>query len=511
MCIASHVPDDRRPFIKPDDDLCWWPATRVAQAIAARELSAREYLDALLTQVERYNPSINAVVTIDENARAAAAMADEAVARGDALGPLHGVAMTVKDSLATAGLRTTSGAAELASYVPTDDAVAVRALRRAGAIVFGKTNLAEYAADVQCHNDLFGTTCNPWNDDFTPGGSSGGSAAAVAAGFSPVELGSDIAGSVRIPAANCGIYGHKPSYGVVSTQGHVPPYPRRRAIVDLAVLGPLARSAGDLELLMSVVAGPGPADALAWRLELPPPRSGRRLAVWYSDPSCPVQDAVIAAMTGAVAAVKAAGYAVTQDRPDIDFSASSEVFSRLLAGIAGGTYSPEDIAKIAAGLRPAGPELGAQFVAQRYVDWKAAHEAREEIRSVWAEFFTRYDAIFLPVSVVGAIRHDRGPLADRRIVVNHAARPYWDQIWWAGLASVALLPATVIPIGTDASGLPIGMSITGPYLEDRTTMRLATELAAILPPPGPALRGAALRMAESFRRHRGDLWRYGKF
>ena len=169
-------------------------------------------------------------MTIDERAIAAAAAADEAVVRGHALGPLHGVAMTVKDSLATAGLRTTSGARELAGYVPSEDAVAVRALRAAGAIIFGKTNLPEYAADVQCHNETWGITGNPWNLEHTSGGSSGGSAVAVAAGFSPVELGSDVAGSIRIPAAYCGVLGHKPSYGLVPTYGHVPPYPRRRAV-----------------------------------------------------------------------------------------------------------------------------------------------------------------------------------------------------------------------------------------------------------------------------------------
>ena len=465
-------------------ELCWWPATEVARAVAARELSAREYLQALLTQVERHNRGVNAVVTIDERATAAAAAADEAVIRGEPLGPLHGVAMTVKDSLATAGLRTTSGAKELAGYVPVRDAVVVQSLRQAGAIVFGKTNVPEYAGDVQCHNELWGVTRNPWHPDYTPGGSSGGSAAAVAAGFTALELGSDVAGSIRIPAANCGIFGHKPSYGVVPTHGHVPPHPRRQAVPDLAVVGPLARSAEDLELLLSVVARPAPAEAIAWRLELPPPRPARRLAVWYTDQYCPVDRDIADAMTGAVAALSAAGYTVRPDHPDIDFGVSTEAFLRLLACVAGGSYTERDIEDIGTGLRSPGPELGAAFVAQRYADWKAAHEAREVLRAAWAEFFARYDAILLPISPVGAIRHDLRGLADRRIVVNGATRPYWDQLLWAGLCGVALLPATVLPISRDHAGLPVGMAVAGPYLEDRTTLRLAAEFARHIEPIG---------------------------
>lgn len=464
---------------------------RVARAIAARELSAREYLGALLDQVHKYNDTLNAVVSIDERAVAVAAAADQAVIRGTELGPLHGVAMTVKDSLATAGLRTTAGTADLAHYVPEDDADAVQALRRAGAIVFGKTNLPAYAADVQCHSELWGLTRNPWDPEYTPGGSSGGSAVAVAAGFTAVELGSDIAGSIRIPAANCGVFGHKPSYGVVSTRGHVPPYPRRLAVPELSVVGPLARSAADLELLLLAVAGPAPWDAVAWRLQLPPPRPGRRLAVWYSDPHCPVDAAVTRAMADAVACLQSAGYAVAEERPQAGFAASAEAFTRLLACVAGGGYSAQDIEEIGANQRAPGPELGAAYVAQRYAAWKAARESAEVLRAAWAEFFTRYDAILLPVSPVGAIRHDLRDLTERRITVNGESRPYWDQLLWAGLSGVALLPATVLPVGRDGAGLPVGMAVTGPYLEDRTTLALAAEFALHIPPLGrPPLPGA---------------------
>ncbi|MFI8423903.1 amidase [Streptomyces sp. NPDC085479] len=227
-----------------DDDLCWWPAWQVAEAIAARHLSAREYLQTLLTRRERLEPGLGLIVSIDERAWERAAAADAATVRGVSWGPLHGVAMTVKDSLRTAGLRTTAGSPRLAPFVPKEDATTVAALRRAGAVIFGKTNLAENCGDVQSTNPVFGPARNPWDPSFSTGGSSGGSAGAVAAGMSPLDLGSDIAGSIRIPAAHCGAIGHKPSYGLVPLAGHVPPY--QPVVPDLVVVGPLGRDVRDV-------------------------------------------------------------------------------------------------------------------------------------------------------------------------------------------------------------------------------------------------------------------------
>ncbi|MFE0426952.1 amidase family protein, partial [Streptomyces sp. NPDC058953] len=270
-----------------DEELCRWSAVEAAGAIAARRISAREYLSALLAAVERHNSGLGLVVTVDERAMAAAKAADDATVGGAALPPLHGVPMTVKDCFSTAGLRTTGGAAALSAHVPVHDADAVAALRRAGCVVFGKTNLPEYSADVQTYGELFGTARNPWGTQFTTGGSSGGSAGAVAAGFTPIELGSDIAGSIRIPASHCGVLGHKPSFRTVPVYGQVPPLPFAHTAPDLTVAGPFARTADDLIAAFDAVAGPDARDASAWRLELPPARPVRRVAAWVDDPYCP--------------------------------------------------------------------------------------------------------------------------------------------------------------------------------------------------------------------------------
>ncbi len=277
-------------------DAAFASAGELAARLRQGEVSSRDLLDLFLERVEKLNPRINAVVTVDAaRARAEAEGADEALARGDEVGPLHGLPMTVKDSLETEGMLTTSGAGELAGHVPAKDAVAVARLRSAGAIIFGKTNLASYASDVQTFNDLFGTTNNPWSTERSPGGSSGGAAAALAAGLTALELGSDIAGSIRNPAHYCGVFGHKPSYGLVPLRGHIPGPPGTLAEMDLGVAGPLARDADDLELALDAVAGPLPEDA-AYRLRLPPARGSSlqdyRGAAWLDDPFCPIDSEV---------------------------------------------------------------------------------------------------------------------------------------------------------------------------------------------------------------------------
>jgi len=274
-------------------DIALWPAHRLAEAIRRRQLSSREVLDEYLARVERLNPPLNAVVTLDADAaRAAADAADAAVARGDAVGPLHGVPMTIKDTYETAWMRTTCGL-EAWDHVPERDAEAVRRLRGAGAVIFGKTNTPTLAGDWQTFNPIFGTTNNPWDTTRTTGGSSGGSAAAVATGMTALELGSDIAGSIRVPSNWCGTCGHKPSWGVVPQRGHLPPAPGALADSDLQVMGPMARDVDDLELGLDILAGPAGDAAVGWRLELPASRGASlrelRLAVWLDDPAYPVQ------------------------------------------------------------------------------------------------------------------------------------------------------------------------------------------------------------------------------
>lgn len=232
-------------------DLAYSSAIAIAKKIHQREISSREVLDYFLVRVAALDTRINSVVTLDaERARNDADAADAAPARGEVRGPLHGVPMTIKDSFQTKGLRTTSGAPELAEFVPQEDAWPVARLREAGAIIFGKTNLPIYAGDLQSYNEVFGTTNNSYDLSRTPGGSSGGSAAALACGFTPLELGSDIGGSIRLPSHMSGVVGHKPSYGIVPAHGQIPGPPGTLTLADLAVAGPTARSVEDLELAL---------------------------------------------------------------------------------------------------------------------------------------------------------------------------------------------------------------------------------------------------------------------
>ncbi len=294
------------------DDLAYESARSISAAIRDGRLKSRDHLEAMLDRIERLNGPLNAVVTLDaERARREADAADAALSRGVKLGPLHGVCMTIKDSFETQGMRTTSGAPELSDYVAETDAVPVARLREAGAVIVGKTNLPIYAGDAQSYNEVFGQTNNPWNVERTPGGSSGGAAAALAAGFTPLELGSDIGGSIRGPAHTCGVTGHKPSFGIVPALGQIPGPPGTLTQADLAVAGPMARDVDDLELALDVLAGPDDWHRVGYRLELPPPRHTElrnyRIAVWLDEPSCPLDASVRALLGEAAKSLESAG------------------------------------------------------------------------------------------------------------------------------------------------------------------------------------------------------------
>jgi amidase len=399
--------------------------------------------------------------------------------------------MTVKDTYETGGMRTTAGAPELAEHVPATDAVAVERLRAAGAIVFGKTNTPTYAADAQTHNPVFGMTKNPWDASRTPGGSSGGAAAATSAGFTALELGSDIGGSIRAPAHCCGIYGLKPTHGLIPLRGHIPGPPGTLAEPDLAVAGPLARDARDLALALEVMAGPLPDRARAWRLALPPPRRKAlheyRVAAWLDDPACPVDEPVRQRLEGAVEALRSAGVKVDdRARPGIDFARAYRCYLRLLWPIMTAGWSSDQFEKMIAKAEafPEGADDDfvrfARGATARARDLVFANEERERYRVRWDELFASYDVLLCPIVTTTAIPHTLGgDYFNRRITVNGKPREYLELIAWAGVIGMALLPATVAPVGRAADGLPVGVQIVGPYLEDLTTIDFAARLAEV--------------------------------
>jgi amidase len=428
-------------------------ATALAGDIRARRISSRDALDAFLERIARHDRDLHLVVTLDvEGARREAELADRDLARGEWRGPLHGVPMTIKDSFQTKGLRTTSGAPELAEHVPAGDAVPVARLRAAGAVVFGKTNLPTYAGDVQSYNPVFGQSNNPWDRTRSPGGSSGGSAGALAAGFTPLELGSDIGGSIRNPSHCCGVVGHKPSYRLVPAQGQIPGPPGTLTQADIAVAGPMARTVEDLELGLEVLAGPDDWESVGWKLALRPPRHSRledfRIAVWIDDDFCPLSSEVGRLLNAAVDTIERAGATLGRDaRPTFTFEYASRVYDQLLGAAQCGGFSFDEIEEMARRVLSGSHDPGMEHSILRHRAWLSANERRLQMRKKWLEFFKEWDAVLMPVSPVPAIPHDHSePMARRTIDVDGRRRPYGDQIKWMGLTGVAYLPATVVPV-----------------------------------------------------------------
>ncbi len=482
-------------------DLALQPATDLLRALRERKVGCLELLDHHLARVERLNGPLNAVVALDaDGARERARQADAALDQDEPWGPLHGLPMTIKDSIEVAGMPTTGGAPEFAGHVPTAHADAVQRLTDAGAVVFGKTNLPLYAGDFQSYNEVYGVTNNPWDLARSPGGSSGGAAAAVAAGLSALELGSDIGGSIRNPAHYCGIYGHKPSYGIVPQRGHVPPPPGKLSRPDIAVFGPLGRSAADLALALNVLAGPAPGEAAAWRLDLPPPRAeslaGFRIAVWFDDPLGPLDSAVADCLTALAANLEKAGAHIKHAaRPAFDAEQAYRDFQRLMIAVMSAGLPREMMERFSKDV----PGLDAEDMGYRAVfmrnatqshrDWLAAKERQAQLRVVWADFFNDFDVLLCPVWPTAAIVHDHSPdMAARTVQVNGQPFPYMDQMFWPGIIGVGQLPSTAAPAGLTADGLPVGVQVVGPYLEDRTTLRFAELMADAVggytPPPG---------------------------
>jgi amidase len=467
-------------------ELAYSSAIAIAKKIRQRRISSREAVDYFLARVESLDKPINSVVTVDaDRARTEADAADAALARGEVRGPLHGVPMTIKDSFQTAGMRTTSGAPELARFVPAEDAWPVARLREAGAIIFGKTNLPIYAGDLQSYNEVFGTTNNPYDTARTPGGSSGGAGAALACGFTPLELGSDIGGSIRLPSHMSGVAGHKPSYGIVPAHGQIPGPPGTLTLADLAVAGPMARSVDDLKLGLEVMAGPNRWDGPAWRLKLPPPRRGTlkeyRVAAWLDDPACRVEPQAKDLLESAAQSLASAGASVDHDaRPAFTLDKVTDTFFALLQAALAGGVSPEKLDEYAATPGDTPTARTRRLLALRHRQWLSYNERRLQMRKRWEEFFTQWDAILLPVMPCAAIPHDQSePQAARMATVGGERMPYWNLTTWMAPAGACYLPATVVPVGRLENGLPIGIQIVGPYLHDRTTLDLAKRLLAL--------------------------------
>lgn len=456
-------------------------------ALRAREVTSVELTDEAIARIERDDKAINAICVPDfDRARAGARSADRARARGEDR-PLLGIPVTVKESYNMVGLPTTWGMPEYGNYVPAEDAVQVSRLKAAGAVILGKTNVPFMLQDLQSFNEMYGTTNNPWDHDRTAGGSSGGSAAALASGFGALSIGSDMAGSLRTPAHFCGIYAHKPTFGVAATRGMVPPpAPALPAAGDLAVVGPMARNARDLTLLLDVMAGPDPLTlGVAFDLALPPARHARlcdfRVLVLDEHPLIATGSAVKAAVSRVAAALNDSGATVEAHSALLpDLTEAATLYIELLTSYAAANFPAQKYEQLrtdAAALNT--DERGFDTAWLRgplfsHRQWIEANNRRELHCHRWRQLFSQFDAVVCPITPTPAFAHNHETtLQERHIDIDGRRYPFVDQFLWAGLATMPGLPATAIPAGHSVEGLPIGVQILGPMFEDRTPLRLA--------------------------------------
>lgn len=473
-------------------------AKQLAAAVRKKKIGCLELLDLYLKRVEAYNPELNAVIATDiEGARKHAKAADRAVKAGRKLGPLHGVPMTIKESFDVAGYPTTWGDPAFKDTVAEQNSLVAQRMIDAGVTLFGKTNVPLNLADWQSYNEVYGSTNNPWDLGRTPGGSSGGSGAALAAGLTGIEAGSDIGASIRNPAHYCGVWGHKPTWGVVSPKGHA--LAGAVAYGDIGVVGPLARSAEDLEIAMDVMAGPDAVDGRGWTLSLPRSKKKKlsdfKVAVLLTDPNAEVDDSVQALLSKLASFLSRSKVEVSRKaRPAFDTAELNDVYIRILRAATSGRM-PDDVyrqaVKDAAGLPAGDMSYFAQMQrgnALAHREWLRLNEKRHKMRLAWDAFFDDYDLMLCPVAVSAAFPHDQAGLRHKRtIAVNDKKVPVVDQIFWAGYAGVTLLPATAAPIGLTKEGLPVGVQIIGRQYGDYDCIQFAKllekEYRGFEPPP----------------------------
>lgn len=465
-------------------------AVDLAARIKSGDISSVEVTQHFIDRIKTHNPALNAVVaTRFDAALDDAANADAAVAKGAPLGPLHGVPMTIKDAFEVDGLTCDVGHTGFAGRISSHNAIVVERLRAAGAIILGKTNTPIFCGDWQSFNAVHGTTNNPYNQAHTPGGSSGGAAAALAAGLTAMEYGSDIGGSIRVPAHYCGLFGHKPSLGLVPSRGHVPPAHGLLAEGDLSVVGPLAKTVNDLEVLLDATIGLNGPQTQAMQIALQGPRfqsaDGLRVGIWADDAYCRVDPEIAKAIEAAGAALEKQGAHVETAKPDFDLAWNTEVYAMLLNPIMGRGFGEGIQQRMQDIVDAADPDdkdyaiLQARGIRLLHKDWLEWDEQRSQLAAKWQSYFEHYDVLLCPVTPSPAMPHMQDANAYARpFEVAGEKRGYMENIVWPGVATTCNLPATSVPLGRHSTGLPIGMQIVGPAFEDKTPIGVARLLEA---------------------------------
>ena len=450
------------------NNLVFLPAHRIAKLIRDRTVSSVEVLEAHLAHIDIHNPQLNAIITLDrENAYQQAQKADEALALGQNWGGLHGVPVTIKDSLETKGIRTTSSYEPLADYIPTQDATVVAKLRAAGAIILGKTNLPKLTGDFQTNSPLFGRTNNPWNLNYTPGGSTGGGAAGVAAGLSPLELGSDLGGSIRVPAHFCGVFGLKPTEHRVSTLGHIPELPGKpKTIRHLQTIGPLARSVEDLRLCLLLIQGLDPQQN--WLLPIAEDqriienlRSCRYAwTVGFGD--IPASRETKTSLEKLALTLENLGCCIEEHNPpNLDFTIAKETYSEILSF-----------------------EFGRSQVNQQ--QYEHALKKRDRLIAELESFLAEWDVWLCPVVPIPAFTHRQ---SGEPIEIDGKQFPYLKGIGaYTTIFNLTGHPVIMLPLTQSQQGLPIGVQVVGRRGSDMRLLLIAEKLTQVTglfqPPPG---------------------------
>jgi len=474
-------------------------ASEVARAIRTGHLSATEIVEAQLDRIEKFNPALNAIVTLDaDNARCRAREADRALAAGKTWGPLHGVPITLKDSFDTAGLRTTSGYRPFRGRVPVEDATPVARLREAGAIILGKTNLPTLTNGLQTNNALFGRTNNPWDLRRTPGGSSGGAGAAISAGLSFLELGSDIGGSIRIPAHFCGVYGLKATAGRIAAKGHVhvasarrqPTPPGCEALFELASFGPIARSIEDLELVLPVISEPGTPP-----LTLPPRRALSELRVAWTDDfgGAPLDRGSRRLMQSFVGSLSRHGCHVERCGGAVDFVEAWRI-SGICSAAVNTLFQPLPMRWVRRAVSPLLHRFGPQHslvrglftgLALYQACLRRALEQRIRIIETLEKFLGKWDCWICPASPTPAFTHRsaRAPID----VDNHSLSQLEANLYTI-IFNMTGHPVVTMPIGLSPEGLPIGVQVIGSRWQEMALLNATHEIASVTAgcqrPPG---------------------------
>ncbi len=504
--MKKKVSSSKTPRVTFDPD--FGTAVQAIKAIRAGAISSRELTRHIFKRIRKYNEKINAFVTLnEEKAMQRARKADEAQAAGKPWGPLHGLPILIKDQYRTAGLRTTCGFPHLADYVPGENAVAVQRLLDAGAIIVGKTNTPIGGGDIQTYNKVAGTTNNPWDPTKTSGGSTGGGAAALAAGLGFLELGGDLAGSIRTPSNFCGVCGHKSTLNLVPLQGSVPPLPGKvdvsfnlAGLTDLTVAGPLARSVADLKLELGIIAGPAPEDAISLRWAMPKPRKQKlkdyKIGYVTDDPFCPVDPDIRAIVSQTVDILRREGVKVSEGWPEgIALADVFNAYFKLLTAYL--SPSPIFTESVLERIKSRFDEPYGDYERKRFEgltmshkDWYYLSAFRHISRLAWQTYFKQYDAFIMPANCVAAFPHNThdSNMYGRVIESPDHPRYYGEAFKWISVATLAGCPVTVIPAGKTKTHLPVGIQIMAPYMEDGTSLDLAMKIESILggftPPPG---------------------------